>query len=412
MRFTLVPSDANDTPAARQLAHGFPRLEFSEPLESEFRKIYRLKLLSWVRAGFAVLAVLALTLWIADQMQLDASLISLSALLRLGVMLPLALVGFALTFLLARNESPFARFSSVLLAGIAVSTILLDWYVARAGASFAFSGLAAVLMVGFLAMGLRFWPALDTAGALALAGIAAVAFAGWPAAQVVVYALVLITVIAGGAAAAYAIEHAIRVAWLESLVIGRLGERDGLTGLFNRRMFDGFIGRVWEQSIEDKFLIVLMLIDVDNFRRYNDRFGLQAGDECIRKVAGAIAACALRPLDFCARYSGIQFAIVLANPDRLYAEEVPRRVREAVAALEIPHPESPNGRDVTVSVGVALTVPRAIDSREAYIELAHAALREAHEQGGDRVFARESDSSLVQSGMFRAEVALAAARGG
>ncbi|MGH8311413.1 MAG: diguanylate cyclase domain-containing protein, partial [Steroidobacteraceae bacterium] len=137
-----------------------------------------------------------------------------------------------------------------------------------------------------------------------------------------------------------------------------------------------------------------------------------AGDECIRRVAGTIAACALRPLDFCARYSGIQFAIVLANPDRLYAEEVPRRVREAVAALEIPHPESPNGRDVTVSLGVALTVPRAIDSRDAYIELAHAALREAHEQGGDRVFVRESESSLVQSGMFRAEVALAAARGG
>jgi diguanylate cyclase (GGDEF)-like protein len=261
-------------------------------------------------------------------------------------------------------------------------------------------------------MGTRFWPALDTAGALALAGIAAVAFAGWPAHHVIAYSLVLITVVGGGAAAAYAIEHAIRVAWLEALVIGHLGERDGLTGLFNRRMFDGFIGRVWEQSIEDKSLIVLMLIDVDNFRLYNDRFGLQAGDECIRRVAGAVSACALRPLDFCARYSGVQFAIVLANPDRLYAEEVPRRVREAVAALEIPHPQSPNGRDVTVSVGVALTVPRAIDSLERYIELAQAALREAHEQGGDRVVAKESESSLVQSGMFRAEVALAAAREG
>ena len=408
MRFPLVPSDAHDTPAARQLAHGFRQLEFSEPLESEFRKTFRPKLLPWVRGGFAALAVLALLLWIADQVQLDASLQPLSALLRLGTMLPLALLGLGMTFIVVRTEGPLARWTTVLLVAIAVSAMLLDWYVARAGASFVFSGVAAVLMVGFLAMGLRFWPAVDTTGALALAGIAAVAFAGWPASQVVAYALVLVTVVAGGAAAAYAIEHAIRVAWLESLVIGHLGERDGLTGLFNRRMFDGFIGRVWEQSIEDKSLSVLMLIDVDNFRRYNDRFGLQAGDECIRKVAGAIASCALRPLDFCARYSGIQFAIVLANPDRLYAEEVPRRVRQAVAELEIPHPDSPNGRDVTVSVGVALTVPRAIDSREAYVELAHAALREAHEQGGDRVHARESESSLVQTGMFTAEVALAA----
>ena len=409
MRFTLVPSDAHDTPAARQLAHGFAQLEFAEPLESEFRKTLRLRVLSWTRAGFAALAILALLLWISDQLQLDPALLPLSALLRLGVMLPLALFGLALTFL-SRGDAP--RLTAVPLVGIALAAILLDWHVARDGGSFVFSGLAAVLMVGFVAMGMRFWPALDTGGALALAGIAAVAFAGWSASHVIAYSLVLTTVVAGGAAAAYAIEHAIRVAWLEALVIGHLGERDGLTGLFNRRMFDGFIGRVWEQAIEDKSLIVLMLIDVDNFRHYNDRFGLPAGDECIRRVAGAISACALRPLDFCARYSGVQFAIVLANPDRLYAEEVPRRVREAVAALEIPHPQSPNGRDVTVSVGVALTVPRAIDSLERYIELAQAALREAHDQGGDRVVAKESESSLVQSGMFRAEVALAAAREG
>jgi diguanylate cyclase (GGDEF)-like protein len=410
MRFPLVPSDAHDTPAARQLAHGFRQLEFSEPLESEFRRTFRLRFLPWVRGGFAALAVLALLLWIADQLQLDSSLLPLSALLRLGTMLPLALLGFGMTFIAARRASSAGRWTTVLLIAIAATAAVLDWYVARAGGTFVFSGLAAVLMVGLVAMGLRFWPAVDTAGALALAAIATVAFAGWPASQVVAYTLVLLAVVAGGAAALYAIEHAIRVAWLESLVIAHLGERDGLTGLFNRRMFDGFIGRVWEQAIEDKSLVVLMLIDVDNFRRYNDRFGLQAGDECIRRVAGVVAACALRPLDFCARYSGIQFAIVLANPDRLYAEEVPRRVRQAVAELEIPHPDSPNGRDVTVSVGVALTVPRAIDSREAFIELAQAALREAHEQGGDRVQAKESQSSLVQTGMFVGEVALAASR--
>lgn len=404
MRFTLVPSDAHDTPAAQQLAQGFRQLDFSEPLESEFRKTYRLKLLPRVRAGFAVLAVLALLLWAADQLQLDAALLPLSTLLRLAVMLPLSLLGLALTFLLARQAVPLARLSPLLFAGIAVSALLLDWQVARAGNPFVFSGLAAVLLVGFVAMGMRFWPAFDLAGALALAGIASVAFAGWPASEMVAYALVLLTVVGGGAAAAYAIEHAIRVAWLESLVIGHLGERDGLTGLFNRRLFDGFMGRIWERSIEDKSLIVLMLIDVDNFRLYNDRFGLLAGDECVRKVAGAVASCALRPLDFCARYSGVSFAIVLANPDRLYAEEVPRRIRKAVAALAIPHPDSPNKRDVTVSIGVALTVPRASDSREDYLELAQAALREAHERGGDRVCAKESEFSLVQSGMFRAEV--------
>ena len=98
MRFTLVPSDAHDTPAARQLAHGFAQLEFAEPLESEFRKTLRLRVLPWTRAGFAALAILALLLWISDQLQLDPALLPLSALLRLGVMLPLALFGLGLTF--------------------------------------------------------------------------------------------------------------------------------------------------------------------------------------------------------------------------------------------------------------------------------------------------------------------------
>src|SRR5262245_58459142 len=121
MRFTLVPSDAHDTPAARQLAHGFAQLEFAEPLESEFRKTLRLRVLPWTRAGFAALAILALLLWISDQLQLDPSLLPLSALLRLGVMLPLALFGLALTFL-PRSDAP--GLTAVPLVGIALAAIL------------------------------------------------------------------------------------------------------------------------------------------------------------------------------------------------------------------------------------------------------------------------------------------------
>jgi diguanylate cyclase (GGDEF)-like protein len=410
MRFTLVPSDAQDTAAARELNTGFPKLEFAEPLEAEFRRTHRQKLLPWTRAGFAALAILAATLWVLDHWQLPADFAPHSYALRLFVMLPLALAGLGLTYAMARNEA-LVRWSTLIFAGFALAAIALDALLARAGAPLAFSGVSAALLIGCSIMGLRFWPALDVCGALALAAIGAVMFAGWSATEVIPYALTLLMVVTVGCAVAYALEHAIRVAYLEAVVIAHLGERDGLTGLFNRRVFDRYLERVWQQSIVDKSLAVLMLVDADNFRSYNDRFGLKAGDDCIRQVAAAMSACARRPLDFCARYSGIQFAIVLANPDRLYAEDIPQHVRAAVAALGIPHPDSPNGRHVTVSVGVALTVPRVSDSREAFIELAQAALREAHEKGGDRVVARESESSLVQTGMFRAEVALAAIRG-
>jgi len=409
MRFTLVPSDAQDTAAARQLDTGFLKLEFAEPLEGEFRRTHRMKVLPWMRAGFAALGFLTLILWMLDQWQLPPAILPISHVVRLVVMLPLAAIGVGFTYLLARHES-LVPSSALLFAGFTIAAIILDGFLARAGAPLAFSGVSAALLIGCLAMGLRFWGALDVCGALALAAVGTVMFSGWGATHVIPYALTQFTAVAIGCAAAYAIEHAVRVAYLEAVVIAHLGERDGLTGLFNRRVFDRYLERVWQQSIVDKSLVVLMLVDADNFRSYNDRFGLKAGDDCITQVAAAMAGCARRPLDFCARYSGIQFAIVLANPDRLYAEDIPQQVRAAVAALGMPHPDSPTGRHVTVSVGVALTVPRVSDSREALIDLAQAALREAHEDGGDRVVARESESSLVQTGMFRAEVALALAR--
>lgn len=210
----------------------------------------------------------------------------------------------------------------------------------------------------------------------------------------------------------YLSERVARIAYLQALLITHLGERDGLTQLANRRMFDRYLEGVWQQCIDDKALLVLLLIDVDNFRKFNDRFGLEAGDDCVRRVASAVAASAARPLDFCARYGGIQFAVLLANPDRLYAEDLPARVRSAVGALAIAHPDSPNSRHVTVSVGVALTVPRPSDSREEFVAIAQTALREAHEAGGNRIAAKESESSMVRTGMFRAEVTLAAARRG
>jgi diguanylate cyclase (GGDEF)-like protein len=276
------------------------------------------------------------------------------------------------------------------------------------------AALATVLVpIGFLLGGLL-W---RTRAALALAGLAlfwitAVARARGLDAALTAFAWSQGGVLLIAAVLGYRNEHGARLAYLEALLITHLGERDGLTGLANRRAFDRHLARAWQQCSADQALLVLLLIDIDNFRKFNDRYGLAAGDDCVRRVAGAVAGCATRPLDFCARHGGIQFAVLLANPDRLYAEDLPARVRAAVAALAIAHPDSPNSRQVTVSIGVALTVPRAADSHEAFVALAREALREAHEAGGNRIAARESEASMVRTGMFRAEVTLAAARSG
>ena len=289
------------------------------------------------------------------------------------------------------------------------------------GASLAFyakalpaAALATVLVpAAFLCIGLAWaWSVALACVALALYWIVA----PWRAPQAEPVTLALGAIHGGvlllSAILGYLRERSARLAYLQTLLINHLGERDGLTQLANRRAFDRYLEAAWQQSIDDKALLVLLLVDIDNFRKFNDRYGLVAGDDCVRRVAGAVAASAARPLDHCARYSGVQFAVLLANPDRLYAEDLPARVRSAVAALAIAHPDSPNGRHVTVSVGVALTVPRSNDSREVFVALAQEALREAHDAGGNRIAARESESSMVRTGMFRAEVTLAAARRG
>ena len=117
------------------------------------------------------------------------------------------------------------------------------------------------------------------------------------------------------------------------MVIAHLGERDGLTGLFNRRVFDRYLERVWQQAIDDKSLVVLMLVNADNFRSYNDRFGLRPAMTASAEVAAAMSACA------CGR--SISAHAIRVSSSRscsrtrtvLYAEDIPQHVRAAVAAL-------------------------------------------------------------------------------
>src|SRR5690606_15776382 len=100
-----------------------------------------------------------------------------------------------------------------------------------------------------------------------------------------------------------------------------------------------------------------VLIDIDYFKIYNDLYGHQAGDDCLKKVADSIARCAKRPFDFSARYGGEEFVLVLYGPPEDYARSLPEQIRRDVMALAIPHEGSRVANFVTVSVGVALAEP-------------------------------------------------------
>ena len=154
--------------------------------------------------------------------------------------------------------------------------------------------------------------------------------------------------------------------------LARLATEDALTGVANRRKFDTVLDQEWRRAQRDGHWLTLVLLDVDFFKRYNDRYGHAHGDACLRAVAQAIAAQGNRPSDLVARYGGEEFTMILPETDPDGIPAVLRAVLAAVDALRIEHADSACAAHVTVSLG-------AVSIRPGVADNAHAALRRADE---------------------------------
>ncbi len=136
----------------------------------------------------------------------------------------------------------------------------------------------------------------------------------------------------------------------------RLSATDGLTGLANRRQFDQHLYAEWQRSLRSGQPISLLLIDIDHFKRYNDRYGHLAGDACLRQVAGILYDCAQRSGELVARYGGEEFALLLPGADGDVAMTVAQRCMDEIAKARMPHEDSPVAEFLTCSIGVATVV--------------------------------------------------------
>ena len=135
---------------------------------------------------------------------------------------------------------------------------------------------------------------------------------------------------------------------------------DGLTGVFNRRHFDERLASEWGRAERTGTALSVVLLDVDFFKRYNDRYGHQAGDDCLRSVAACLKACIKRPGDLVARYGGEEFVCLLPDTDLAGAMVVARHLGAAVHALQIAHADSAAAAVVTVSLGVCCQSSRPV----------------------------------------------------
>ncbi|HEU4616634.1 MAG TPA: GGDEF domain-containing protein [Gammaproteobacteria bacterium] len=194
----------------------------------------------------------------------------------------------------------------------------------------------------------------------------------------------LIMAVTASAFGARHFERRLRRSFLEDRLIKELAASDALTGTKNRRVFAEHLGRVWQQAAEDGRTLAILLIDVDHFKAYNDRYGHQAGDDALRTTAKAVQTLVTRPLDVLARYGGEEFVAILYDVGRDEAEEVARAMCEAVRESGIEH----RGGVVpvlTISIGVAVIEPNLERNPRGALQLADEALYEAKTKGRNRV---------------------------
>ena len=160
--------------------------------------------------------------------------------------------------------------------------------------------------------------------------------------------------------------------------------KDALTCIYNRRFLDERLAQIVKSLLRSSSTLSVLMIDIDHFKKYNDNYGHEAGDGCLRAVAFALSQCVLRDDDFIARYGGEEFAVVLPNTDEKGAQLVAERMLEKMREINIPHKTNDAAAYVTISIGGTTDVINHLQHGSDYIKAADKALYESKKNGRNR----------------------------
>lgn len=389
--------DFRDTPYGRQLHGGFRLLRFAPELEREFRRyLDRHARLSQRLA--ALLLIFAVGGYLYCEHRLfdlaDTGWLTTLTLLRLLQILP-GVVVLVLTFYSRRFRAQANRIFPVLLVMVGMLAALIDIRFETLDAELNFRyGAGLLIVASFFFLGVTFWWALLCAVLIVLADVCMASLIlsaeQMPEHWIAVSYYLLLLII--GAISRYVHEYSQRDQFLTRQLLGWVAEHDALSGLANRRSHDRALPQRIAQARRDRRPLSLLLLDLDDFKAYNDTFGHPAGDALIRTFGELLAGFARRPLDEAARVGGEEFALLLYNCDNAAAQRIARQVINALTALDIRHPHDPAAR-VGVSIGIA-TLQDGQQAEQLY-HCADTALYQA-KSGGKNRFA-------VAAGLLRPE---------
>jgi len=166
-----------------------------------------------------------------------------------------------------------------------------------------------------------------------------------------------------------------------------LSNTDGMLGIANRRYFDARLAAEWSRAVREQQVVSLLMIDVDHFKHYNDAYGHQAGDLCLKSIVQAALSVIRRPTDLLARYGGEELVALLPNTDQNGATRMAQDIRKAISDRHIQHTGSAVAGEVTVSIGVATIMPDQATGSAALVATADKALYAAKDGGRNRVCA-------------------------
>lgn len=415
---SLPPSSSADIPKLAAGLHdplmvrinqlldkGFPLMRFPGALEQQFL----LDVAEARRRHFVISSVIALLIYngflVADYL-MARDVFWLAVEIRIFFFTPLALLFIYL--IQTRNGAfihslPTASLEVIVVSGGLIAAGSLAFILSETKTAYAVYyhvGFTVVVLYGNVVQRLRFWYAVVFSTALLGIHLAGIILLGdfpqrllWPIFSMVISAVVF------SLTANYLMERDERKRYLLTMrergvvrELTRAHERlqelsrvDALTGLHNRRHFQEYLQQVWERAQYDGSSLSILMVDVDHFKKYNDRYGHPAGDECLSQIARVLQTTLRRPEDLIARYGGEEFIAVLPQTEAGYAVALAERVRVAVEALQMRHESSSASHFVTVSIGVVSCKADFLMKASALVSAADQALYQAKHEGRNRI---------------------------